>query len=184
MNYDKAINNFLQEAYFGGPYEKMNNTSKHIKFEGPVNEAELGYDRSGIDTEFSQDKEAKKAAIDATVDIAVDMYNGMKEGDELPIDPDTNKPYKFADAVIKVLADNELRQPGQEYTLPDMKYMFDSIGQRTTGKPPMSTEGYRVILNKALAKITKLLKVSSTGDVKEPFEDPSSDKYIGADYVK
>jgi hypothetical protein len=186
MNYDQAINRMLKEAYFGGPYEKQNNVSRHIKFEAPkpVQEAGIGFDRSEIDTEFSQDKEAKKAAIEATVDIAVDIYNGIQDGDDLPIDQTTGKQYKYADYIIRVLVDNPLRQEGQEFTLPDMKLLFDEIGKRTTGKPPMSTEAYRIILKKALAKLTALLKVDHKGEVKEPFEDPSSDKYIGDEYVK
>lgn len=187
MNYDQAINNILQEAYFGGPHEKMNNMSKHIKFESPMPVQEddgLGYDRSGIDTEFSQDKEEKKAAIAATIDIAVDIYNGMQEGDELPIDPSTGKKMKFADVIIDLLAKNPHRREGQEFTLPDMKLLFDEIGKRTTGKPPMSTERYRNILKQAEKKLRDLLKVDHKGEVKEPFEDPSSDKYIGDEYVK
>lgn len=186
MNYDTAINRMLKEAYFGGPYEKMNNVSRHIKFEAPrpVQEAGIGYDRSGLDTEFSQDKEAKKASIEATVDIAVDIYNGIQEGDELPVDQSTGKQYKYADYIIKILVGQPSRREGEEFTLPDMKLLFDEIGKRTTGKPPMSTEAYRIILKKALAKLTALLGVDHKGEVKEPFEDPSSDKYIGDEYIK
>lgn len=138
-NFDKQLNKLLQESYFGGsPNERATGIKRHVTFE-----------QDSPDTEFGETQQRKQAAIDAATDIVVDEYNN---NDEMR----SNKK-AFSNFVIKTLADVEERVEGDEYTLNDIKKYFDQVGKRTTGKPPMSTERYRNILQQAVLKLRKLL---------------------------
>lgn len=138
-NFDTQLNKLLQETYFGGsPNEQATGIKRHVTFE-----------QDQPTTEFGETAQRKKAAIDAATDIAVDAYNNDEE-------MRTNKK-AFSNFVIKTLADVEERIEGDEYTLSDIKTYFDEVGRRTTGKPPMSAERYRNILQQALLKLRKLL---------------------------
>ena len=138
-NFDTQLNKLLQETYFGGsPNEQVTGIKRHVTFE-----------QDQPTTEFGETSQRKKAAIDAATDIAVDAYNNDEE-------MRTNKKV-FSNFVIKTLADVEERIEGDEYTLSDIKTYFDEVGRRTTGKPPMSAERYRNILQQALLKLRKLL---------------------------
>ena len=138
-NFDTQLNKLLQETYFGGsPNEQATGIKRHVTFE-----------QDQPTTEFGETAQRKKAAIDAATDIAVDAYNNDEE-------MRTNKKV-FSNFVIKTLADVEERIEGDEYTLSDIKTYFDEVGRRTTGKPPMSAERYRNILQQALLKLRKLL---------------------------
>lgn len=138
-NFDTQLNKLLQETYFGGsPNEQATGIKRHVTFE-----------QDAPTTEFGETSQRKRAAIDAATDIAVDEYNNNEE-------MRTNKK-AFSNFVIKSLADVEERIEGDEYTLSDIKTYFDEVGRRTTGKPPMSAERYRNILQQALLKLRKLL---------------------------
>lgn len=138
-NFDKQIHKILQEQYFGGnPNERATGIKRHVTFE-----------QERPDTEFSETQQRKQAAIDAATDITVHEYNNNEE-------MRTNKK-AFSNFVIKTLADTVERVEGDEYTLNDIKKYFDQVGKRTTGKPPMSTERYRNILQQAVIKLRKLL---------------------------
>lgn len=138
-NFDSQLNKLLQETYFGGsPNEQVTGIKRHVTFE-----------QDQPTTEFGETSQRKRAAIDAATDIVVDAYNNDEE-------MRTNKKV-FSNFVIKTLADVEERIEGDEYTLSDIKTYFDEVGRRTTGKPPMSAERYRNILQQALLKLRKLL---------------------------
>ena len=138
-NFDTQLNKLLQETYFGGsPNEQATGIKRHVTFE-----------QDTPNTEFGETQQRKQAAIDAATDIVVDEYNQNEE-------MRTNKK-AFSNFVIKTLAETVERVEGDEYTLNDMKKYFDEVGRRTTGKPPMSAERYRNILQQALLKLRKLL---------------------------
>lgn len=143
-NFDTQLNKLLQETYFGGsPNEQITGVKRHVTFE---------QDDAG--SEFGETQQRKQAAIDAATDIVVDEYNNNQEM------RDDKK--AFSNFVIKTLAEVEDRVEGDEYTLNDIKKYFDQIGKRTTGKPPMSTERYRNILQQAVLKLRKLLGAGVT----------------------
>ena len=172
MNYDKAVERILQEAYFSGPHEKTSGIKRHVTFE------------SG--TEFGETSKRKETAMEFASDMAVDFLGEYDADAWQQENPDHNggDPSKSEkiDGVIGLIgvAMNRFGMDGDEFTTADWNKYFKLISNKTHGKPPVSAERIRNVLNGAMKKIQAKIQTKDDGGemkVKEPYEDPKGQAY-------
>ena len=167
MNFDKTINKILHEAYFNSPHEKASGVKRQV---GLAQEDESG-------TEFSQTKDRKNDIIELAATVASELMIDATSQGTLP------KKGELVDAVVTILHNYAQKNAmaGDEFTLDDWKNYLTQIGNMA-GKAPVSTERIRNVLQQAMLQLKAKLGGPSIRQsaVKEPFEDPHSDKYIGS----
>lgn len=165
MNFDESINKMLHEAYFSSPNEKATGVKRHV-----------GLQEDESETEFSQTKNRKNDVIELAAMVASELMLDATRQGSLP------KKGELVDAVITILHNYAQKNAmaGDEFTLDDWKNYLGKIADQT-GKAPVSAERVRNVLQQAMLTLKAKLGGPSIRQsaVKEPFEDPNSDKYIG-----
>ena len=166
MNFDDTINKMLHEAYFNSPHERATGVKRQV---GLAQEDESG-------TEFGQTKERKNDVIELAALVASELMNDAMQQGTMP------KKGELVDAVITILHNYAQKNTmaGDEFTLDDWKNYLTQIGN-LAGKAPVSAERVRNVLQQAMLQLKAKLGGPSIRQsaVKEPFEDPNSDKYVG-----
>ena len=168
MSFDETINSLLHEAYFNNPHEKATGIKRQVNVQ-----QEEG-DQPG--TEFGQTKERKNDVIELAALVASELMNDAMQQGTMP------KKGELVDAVITILHNYAQKNTmaGDEFTLDDWKNYLTQIGN-LAGKAPVSAERVRNVLQQAMLQLKAKLGGPSIRQsaVKEPFEDPQSDRYIG-----
>lgn len=157
MKYDKIVDMLLQEAYFSNPAEKVTGMKKHVNFES--------------DTAFGETQQLKDDIADLGSTMAAELLTDrdsiMSKGEAI-------------DAVVGLIGYlmGKHAMDGDEWTTADWKKYFDGIAEKTHAKPPATVERIRNVLKGAMKKVQDKMDMKLTGgEVKEPYEDPTSQAY-------
>ena len=200
MNFDENINKILQEAYFSSPYEKSTGIKRQINQENDLTmagmkEIENQFKQDPNSSEFRQREDRISGVIErAAQDVAEAFLMASNKG---------NLEGKKDRAIAKSLANAAFEAANTDipddhgggsegtvdaWSLPHYGKLLKRVGELTTGKVPMSQERVRNIILQSINDVKKLMGVganqhsASDGGAQralEPFEDPTSDKYIG-----
>lgn len=209
MSFDENIDRILKEAYFSSPYEKATGIKRQVSETdlsmSGLKDIESKFAQDPNSSEFRQREDRIAGVIErAAQDTAMwfswasenGKFEGMKEravskalvnvglkaaATDIPDDAKISVDDK---GIVKILNSGTF----DGWSLPHYGKLFKRIGDLTTGKMPMSQERVRNIILQAINEVKKLLgvganqhSVSDGGGQRplEPFEDPTSDKYIG-----
>lgn len=157
MSFDDKVNKILHEAYFNSPYEKATGIKRQV-----------GLNENESDSEFSELQARRQHAIVLAADEVISTWEAaMEEGE-----PMSKK--ELAEFSLQKLAELEERQEGDEFLIPSIKDYFAMIGQYTTGKPPMTAERYRHLVQGAEMKLRDLMGGREANDGGDIETDPDA----------
>ena len=199
MSFEEHVNKILKEAYFSSPYEKATGIKRQVSETdlsmSGLKDIESQFAQDPNSSEFRQREERITGVIERSAqDVAEAFIMAGKTG---------NLEGKKDRAIAKGLANAAFEAANTDipddhgggsegtvdaWSLPHFGKLLKRVGELTTGKIPMSQERVRNIILQSINEVKKLMGVGanqhSASDgggqrALEPFEDPTSDKYIG-----
>ena len=199
MSFEEHVNKILKEAYFSSPYEKATGIKRQVSETdlsmSGLKDIESQFAQDPSSSEFRQREDRITGVIERSAqDVAEAFIMAGKTG---------NLEGKKDRAIAKGLANAAFEAANTDipddhgggsegtvdaWSLPHFGKLLKRVGELTTGKIPMSQERVRNIILQSINEVKSLMGVGanqhSASDgggqrALEPFEDPTSDKYIG-----